>query len=277
MELLWLFNIKHITKRITLIMDNLTDTLLPIDSPIDKNQGKTNPYTFDYENEAGVISAAKIRNASIGTAQIVAFNFNQGTGGTITLGGTANGNGVMQVLNASGGTVVIADNSGLTVNNGSITIKNTSGSTVIDSSGLNSLTNFQYGQGSAGTADQNITSVTPTFTDISGGSVLLSLTRQANVLINYSASGYHLDFDGLGWIRVNDGTTSYGPNVFIAGDGSGAAIMKTASASFIQNFPTGTYTLKLQATQNNSPGTLSINSQGLINTPAIINYLVLGK
>ena len=159
-----------------------------------------------------------------------------------------------------------------------IELINSTGGTIMDSTGIVSTTNFNFGQGTAPAGTQAITSSYPTYTNITGGSVTLSLTRQANILLNYTVSGWHGDFDGIGWIRVSDGTTTYGPNAFISGDGSDAnEIMRTVSASFIQNFAAGTYNLQLQATQNNSPGTLNITTLGLINTAAIINYVILGK
>src|SRR3990167_1729594 len=74
----------------------------------------------------GAITNAKIASAAIGTANIGTLNWQQSSGGTATFGGTLNGNGLVQVLNNSGGTVVSLDKTGITVNNGSITIQNSS-------------------------------------------------------------------------------------------------------------------------------------------------------
>ena len=103
-------------------MVDLTDNLMPKDSPIDVNNPQTTGFSFDAENEAGVISSAKMRNASIvhakigtaaiGTANIGTLTFNEIEGGTARLGGTANGDGVLQIRNALGTVIVQGDNLG---------------------------------------------------------------------------------------------------------------------------------------------------------------------
>lgn len=81
----------------------LNQFLLPENSPISQNQGQTSSYKFDYENESSVISARKIAN----------FSFNQGQGGTLTLGGTNNGNGILLIKNTLGGTAISGGSAGL--------------------------------------------------------------------------------------------------------------------------------------------------------------------
>lgn len=170
----------------------LNEHLLPLNSPIAQNQGAVSSYKFDSDNEAGVISSSKIRNASIGTAKISAFSFNQGTGGTITLGGTANGNGVMQILNAIGGTVVTANNQGITISNGSITIKNTDGITVLDNQGLVSSAAFE--SDSFIDFSQYDTSST-TFVDLGTEELTFNLDRQTQVLVFFYVEGYNDNAD----------------------------------------------------------------------------------
>lgn len=262
---------------------NLNQFLMPADSPIVKNQGQVSAYRFDYENEAHIISSAQIRNAAIGSAQIGTaaidsaninnFSFNSGTGGTITLGGSANGNGLMQVLNSTGGTVVRANNEGIIVTGGSIIVINNSGGTILDSAGLVGTTSFTYAQGSAGTTAQTITSTS--FSNVTGGSVSLILNRTTNVLVNYSLTGYHIDFDGAIVARLVNGTTPFGPNIIWRG-AYDAPLEETHSISFIHQFTSGTHQLIIQAKQNNVGGTAYIVAT-LTNTPAIINYLVLGN
>lgn len=50
----------------------------------------------------------------------IGLDFDWGTGGTLTLGGNNNTNGLLRILNASGTEIVRGDNTGLTVTNGSI-------------------------------------------------------------------------------------------------------------------------------------------------------------
>lgn len=109
----------------------LTTNLFPKDSPIALNQGQTNGYQFDYENESNVVSSSKIRDAAItsakiqdaaitnakigtaaiGTANIGTLSFNEIIGGTATLGGTLNGNGQLIVKDSSGSTALTLNNS----------------------------------------------------------------------------------------------------------------------------------------------------------------------
>lgn len=267
-------------------MVDLNDHLMPVDSPIAQNQGLMTAMEFDSKNDPiskirnASIGSAQIQDASIGSAQVGTLSFNNISGGTATLGGTTNGNGLMQVLNASGGTVVQVDNTGISVTGGSVSIKNASGSTIIDSSGLNGLSTFQYGQGSAVTY-QDITSVgTASYTDITNGSVTVVLARQSNVFLTSTITGKHNnDGDGIGVIRFTDGGTEIGPHILIRTFGTGEfSIADTHSASFITTLSAGTHAIKLQATQNNISGTLTLTNESATDgAHTIINYLVLGN
>ena len=104
-----------------------------INSPAYKNIHSTfqNGMEFDSQTDRNIIDTAKIRDASItnakigtaaiGTANIGTLSFNQITGGTATIGGTLNGDGVVSVNNAGGTEVVRLDNTGLIVTSGTIT------------------------------------------------------------------------------------------------------------------------------------------------------------
>lgn len=104
-------------------MVNLNAQLFPTDSPIAQNQGAVTAFDFDAQNEAGVVSSAKIRNAAvgnaqigtaaIGTANIGTLTFDQITGGTATLGGTLNGNGLLSIKNSGGTEIVRGDATGI--------------------------------------------------------------------------------------------------------------------------------------------------------------------
>lgn len=259
--------------------------LIPENSLMQANRPQMG-YTFDTNSDRGEIRSAHIRNlavttakiqdAAITSAKIDSFSFNSGTGGTITLGGAANGDGLMLVKDSGGTTKVTVDNTGIAITDGKLTFLNSSGGTAIDSAGIVSTNNFTFAQGTAGTAGQSITSSGATWTDITGGSVTLTVTRATNVLLNYSVTAYHNDFDGMGVVRIFDGTTVYGPNISVNGGWEGA-VPETFAMSFIQQFPAGSYVLRMQAKQNNSPGTLTLGVGGIANTPAVINYVALGN
>ena len=110
-------------------MTDLNENLFPKNSPYTDGQ-QVSGFRFDWENEAGVISTSKIRNASIGSAQIGSaaitsanvgtLSFSQITGGTATLGGVADGNGLLTLKDSSDVEIVRLDNNGITISQGSI-------------------------------------------------------------------------------------------------------------------------------------------------------------
>ena len=91
------------------------------ESPIIDRKIPMSSFDFDSQFEAGVISSAKIRKAQIGSAQIGQISFSQLAGGTATLGGVGNGDGLLTVNNAGGTQVVRLDNTGITITSGTIT------------------------------------------------------------------------------------------------------------------------------------------------------------
>lgn len=167
---------------------SLNKYLQPNSAPVGGTESLVSGIEVMQTYKRNAITLNKIKN----------FSFNAGTGGTIQLGGTANGDGILKVENASGSTIVQADNtgitvnntsgaavvtlnsSGLTVNNGSINIKNTSGTTIIDSGGLISTANFSNNSinASPGTI---ITATTPT--TIPGATFSLNPARTINALV----------------------------------------------------------------------------------------------
>lgn|SRR3990167_2940376 len=119
----------------------LNQFLQPAASPISSSGGMS-AYEFDSLNDRGIVttpylqdnavtntkvnnlSANKITSGTIdaGTINVINMNagnissgtmsFNRASGGTLVLGGTANGNGLMQILNTAGTTIVKGDNLG---------------------------------------------------------------------------------------------------------------------------------------------------------------------
>lgn len=83
-----------------------------------------------------------LQGQPVGTARVQDLRWDKGRGGTITLGGEGNGNGVLQILNALNTQRVLMDNSGILINDGALTIKDENDTTIIDSSGLVSASNF---------------------------------------------------------------------------------------------------------------------------------------
>lgn len=206
------------------------------------------PYMFDSNNERGAINSMFIRN----------INFNQARGGTLTLGGVANGNGFGQILDGSGGTVVTMGSAGINVYGGNINIYDSAGGTVIDSLGLNSVSNFYNDRVTGGTF--NTTSTVPA--NIPGGTLSsLVLTRDTNILIYVSINGRNFDADSALGVVVYDTYSSGTVTNLIANakgntdfyyDGDGhitTSFVYNQLATVVRNitFPAGTHTLNLQS------------------------------
>jgi hypothetical protein len=146
----------------------------------------TSGFAFNANNERGVINNMFIKDASITDAKIANLTFNKAVGGTLTLGGTANGNGYGQVLDSSGGTVITLTNTGINVYGGNINVYDSSGGTVIDSLGLNSTNNFYSDSVSGGVFDTTSTSMV----NVTGGTLAtLVFTRPTKCLVYISING----------------------------------------------------------------------------------------
>lgn len=160
----------------------LNSRLQPKDSPIDKHTGAGNSLAFDAQYERGIVSntkmgvftadkivagtinasvvsvinldAGNITTGSIDAGSIDVYNLNAnnittGTlsadyvrGGTLEMGGSGNGDGVIRVNNTGGSQAVLLNNEGVRVDGGSIAVYNDSGDLTFDSSGLVSGANF---------------------------------------------------------------------------------------------------------------------------------------
>ena len=246
----------------------LNDQLFQVDSPIALNQGQTNSFAFDYENDASVIDRSKIRNLAVGSAQIGTaaigsaniatavigsahihdFNFSQGTGGTLTLGGTSNGNGVFSLKNAGGTEIISMDNTGIVVNQGSITIKDSAGTTIMDATGLVSNPNFANGAVGTNSTQETTSS---SYQDVTGLTKTFILTRGANVLFGCCLSGLNTSSpsEALTEAVMDLDGTDLGAELILAGapyfDGLQTIINPVSASSFIvQNVTAGTHTVK---------------------------------
>lgn len=184
---------------------NLDPYMNSLDGPISNPPPMQSAFTYNTISERDAVGNYNLGN----------FNFNKGSGGTVVLGGTTNGNGVLSVQNASGSEVVRADNTGLTVKNGSISIQDSTGTAIIDSTGLVSAANFLYGNASD-SSSRNTTS--GNYGDLSGGSLTTAIfPRTTNVLVLYSVNAalYTNSFPtpGGGEFILNvDGTDQGGGN-----------------------------------------------------------------
>lgn len=151
---------------------------MPIDSPITGSTVSESAYQYASNSERNAVTNYNLQN----------FSFGKGSGGTITLGGTVNGNGYFQIKNASGSVIVTGDNTGLTVSSGSITVNSSNGTTVIDALGLNSANNFYSDFASGGAFNTTNTA----FVNVTGGSLSsLVLARDTKCFIYMASLGYN--------------------------------------------------------------------------------------
>lgn len=277
-------------------MIELNPFLQPIGSPI-TSRNFTTGYEFDSNNERGAVTGifvkdasitnAKIGTAAIGTANIGTLTFNEISGGTATLGGTANGDGVAKVLNESGGTSVILDKDGVRVYNGAVTIENSTGDNSVDSLGIVSINNFAESVATAGGGGTQNLTANGTLTDIAGGSLTFASTRSRAVLINYYVQGniyngagtastadyvgraeFEVEIDGT---AISGGIQSVGGYHYADKTSFYAGALNTASSHYFTVLGSGTHTLKLRGSINYLGGTPAFNIFGYR-----LSYMLLG-
>lgn len=154
-------------------------------SPITAKRGFQAGADFDLQTDRNIITTPKVQDGSITDDKIDSLSFNKATGGTLTLGGSGNGNGVMLVKNSVDSTVVTINNAGMAINDGNITIENAGGTTIIDGSGLVSTANFPSDQVINATG---YTTTSTSLTDVTGSSLAaFTLDRDTRVLISVQA------------------------------------------------------------------------------------------
>jgi len=273
-------------------MPELDSFLNSTDSLASRENDSTSAYQFDARNERSSVGNVMLRDASIdnakmgtaviGTAQIGTLSFNEITGGTATLGGTSNGDGVLSVKNQAGSEVVKLDNTGMTVTNGSITIQNSSGSNIIDSKGIVSTNNFIFG----GTSNLTLRSTTSSFYGtIANTSLNIVLDRTANVLLTAIVqarvtAGTRITTPVASDVQMRlNGTNIAGPTMNLLDDqrvntyfGDYTTAVYTMSRQVIKgiNSGTNTYELVYKTDAGSGGGTLDVIATEL-------NYVVLGK
>lgn len=138
----------------------------------------------------------------------IGINFDWGTGGTLTLGGQNNVNGLLRVLDASGNQVGQWGKDGINISKGSISVGNTS----IDSNGLVTT---------KGTIGGN--AISSTGLKITQGSVEVGNNKMDSsglAVTNGSFGGNTVNSNG---IAITKGSMNIGDNVF---DSNGASIRK---------------------------------------------------
>ncbi len=180
----------------------LNKYLQPEKAPVTQTRKFTKGVDFDLNNDNNIITSLKLKDLSVTTAKIDNlavtaakindFSFNSGAGGTLTLGGTANGNGVMKVNNSLGSAIVTADNAGILVEGGNIVVKNADNTTIIDTEGIVSTASFATDI----LVDNTIRTTTSTsYVDVPGSTMdSFVLSRSTRALVTAYAQAYNIQW-----------------------------------------------------------------------------------
>lgn len=228
----------------------------PIDSPISLNTGGISAYQFNAGYERSVITTPFIQDLTVTNAKIGGFQFNKGTGGTLTLGGSANGNGQLLIKDSGGTVKVQGDNAGLHIYGGSITIENKSSGTAVDSLGIVSITGFGNAQQITGGANQTFSSTAEV--GVNNSQFTFTTARDTNLLFAFSANMY----------LIEPGTTSYAYSILrlnVDGSVTSSLVMhpgndqkRTYSNQAIATLPSGTHTANLSGQLTSVSGSASM-------------------
>lgn len=268
------------TNRDDLNIDSFLNSKQSLSNGTSKNLTQPN---FDSQMDWSIINTPHIFNGAVTDAKLGNFTFNKGTGGTLTLGGTNNGNGQLIVRSSSGGTICTIDNNGITVSSGSITIKNSGGTNVLDSKGLNSINNFETMTGVASGVPFS-TTTTGTPVPVTGGTVTTSSFDRTKVVFLNALTVVHFsglgtaDFATIGYLYLSDGNALTSISISreaVRGGGGGyndGVSSSTMQLTGVIQLGTGVHNINVRTNtqQLSSTGTLVIES-------CSINYTVLGN
>jgi len=210
------------------------------------------------------IDSVRIKDAAITNAKIDSLTWDKGQGGTLSLGGAANVDGVLSLKDASDVEKILFDKDGITITDGKITVKDSSDTTIIDAFGLVSTANFANDSVSA----SNVISTTSTsFIDVDSITLTTpTLSREANILILFTvqaaintsdgSSGdwfvlFILDIDGVEQIANYIGQ---GGSKSAGGDQNGVGWM-TPTIHAITSLAAGSHVIKVKWEVVNNSGT----------------------
>ncbi len=179
---------------------DLDTNLFPKDSPYTLNRKTVNSFDFNSNYDRNTVTTQKIRD----------FSFNNGFGGTLTLGGNDNGNGILRVLDSGGTQRVVFGNTGGTITNGNLVIENDSGGTTLDNKGVVSVTLLSSGAASKAAAYNQVVTGN-SFQAVTDGTLTFTLERNAGVMFFAEASAYNANTVGVDayFAIVLNGTTDY--------------------------------------------------------------------
>jgi hypothetical protein len=103
-------------------VSDLNQYLIATDSLANQETDMQTAYTWNSQTLANVFSGRSIQDASITNAKITNVSWQKAQGGTATLGGTANGDGLLVVNNSAGVEISRVDNTGFSVKQNGTTV-----------------------------------------------------------------------------------------------------------------------------------------------------------
>lgn len=129
------------------------------------------------------VGTARIADAAITNAKIANLTWDKAQGGTATLGGAANGDGILTVKDESDNSIVIVDKDGILVEGGKIIVKNGEDNSIIDENGIVSTNVFPI----SSISGSPYTDITGTSYVTIGAGINIVLTRSVKALIILSS------------------------------------------------------------------------------------------
>jgi hypothetical protein len=221
------------------------------------------------------VGTARIADAAITNAKIVNLTWDKAQGGTATLGGIDNGNGLLQIKDIDGNIIVTLDKDGVLVEGGKIVIKNNEEVTMIEGGNIIGANVFRTGFIIKDDNEQELTG-DYSFQDITDLAFTgLSFENDTPVLvfgnIFYSSSGYDANL----LLRISDGVNTYPSTEFIVPSGEVDALaFHTFSFTHIITIPAGRTLLKIQCARSTTDETIKIFG---VNEHSSFGYLILGN
>ncbi len=220
-----------------------------------------------------VSNSAQLANLVVTNAKINDMSFSKAVGGTLTLGGSGNGNGVFSLKDSAGAEKIAMDNTGMTVSNGKIIIKDSSNTSIIDSTGLVSTSNFTFDSVSAsGSTTRNSSD----YADLDSMTLTTSsFTRDVKTLVLFTCNNRpsnRTDASDYTQFVINiDGTDqTQMPAYNLQYEGhSGYANFLSTSIQLVVTLGSGTHTIKVRWKSGGVGDAQTLER--------VLTYLVLGK
>ncbi len=200
------------------------------------------------------VGTARIADAAITNAKIKDLTWDKAQGGTATLGGLNNVDGVLEINDASSNQIGKWDKDGILINDGKLEIRNDGDVISIDSKGIVSTSNFTITNTNSASLGQTIQGTTA---DITGSSMTFTLARAKNTLFIASMNACTVESVGnsgnaFAYIDI-DGSEPYANRMLW---NSGNTFLNNGATFAVKtDLSVGSHTVKLRGTHGHTSGT----------------------